>query len=615
MSSAHHAPCVLATGANAPPSPHSVIVSLSTLAAVIGYETGDRAVLGAVSAGYPRFVEGALLGAVQDALARRLVSAGCGPSTSVVLVATPAAAACMLQWARARLPAAWLEEGSAAAVPGEALLGALEQGGVSPGEGDWTRAVEACGGWACGGGGDGGEALRRSDGGGWAAVLLPKGALAAARAYQQHTGCRMSTRAAELLGLRLGLWDEKDVVRHGEDGGGGAGAERAAAELLEAQVRAAFPLGKGAAPPVALSSSGMSAACALLGAVQAVATARSCARPAGAAAAWPCAAHPGGRLRDTWLQLGWLYLDTQRAFEHFAAPSCAECDRCEGAPPAARLLQVFDVHDRGAWEGALARHGSRLAGVVTEAPTNPLLTTLDLPALRAAVDAHAPGAVLVVDPTLAGLGNVNPLPHADAVVVSLTKYVGSGGDVMGGAVALNSRRELGRALAARLAPAVDAPPPPPPPREEAAWCSPFLPLAPRPPPLAGRDLLRLAACARDTARVVAGGGAACAAVAAWLRFFAPGGGGPALLRAVHTMRGTAAGAANADALGAGAGAPGSVLTLELAGTWPGGEGGRAFDAAAAAATLARFYDALPCVKGPSFGCAFTNACPFMYLVR
>ena len=103
MSSAHHAPCVLATGANAPPSPHSVIVSLSTLAAVIGYETGDRAVLGAGSAGYPRFVEGALLGAVQDALARRLVSAGCGPSTSVVLVATPAAAACMLQWARARL--------------------------------------------------------------------------------------------------------------------------------------------------------------------------------------------------------------------------------------------------------------------------------------------------------------------------------------------------------------------------------------------------------------------------------------------------------------------------------------------------------------------------------
>jgi hypothetical protein len=94
------------------------------------------------------------------------------------------------------------------------------------------------------------------------------------------------------------------------------------------------------------------------------------------------------------------------------------------------------------------------------------------------------------------------------------------------------------------------------------------------------------------------------------------------LRAVH-WGGAGEGGQRLRALaraGAGAGAApaaalaGCMLTLELEGTFPERSSAQ-WSHARAEATLARFYDALRCVKGPSFGTVFTLACPFMYLVR
>ncbi|MEZ6125415.1 MAG: PLP-dependent transferase [Planctomycetaceae bacterium] len=75
------------------------------------------------------------------------------------------------------------------------------------------------------------------------------------------------------------------------------------------------------------------------------------------------------------------------------------------------------------------------AAVFCEVPTNPLLITPDLDALRAMADRF--GFLLVVDDTLAACGNLNVLPLADVVVTSLTKYFSGYGNVLAGAVTVN----------------------------------------------------------------------------------------------------------------------------------------------------------------------------------
>ena len=88
-----------------------------------------------------------------------------------------------------------------------------------------------------------------------------------------------------------------------------------------------------------------------------------------------------------------------------------------------RHVCLVDVCDRTAIETALREHGPRLAGVVTEVPTNPLVQTPDLPAIAALCRQH--GARLVVDPSMSSVFSLNVLPHADLLVSSLTKYTAS----------------------------------------------------------------------------------------------------------------------------------------------------------------------------------------------
>ena len=85
---------------------------------------------------------------------------------------------------------------------------------------------------------------------------------------------------------------------------------------------------------------------------------------------------------------------------------------------------VFDVRNHAAIEAIFAQHGTRVAGVVTEVTTNPLMQTPDLPWLADLARRH--GALMLVDPSITSPYNVDVAPYADVVLNSLTKYAAAG---------------------------------------------------------------------------------------------------------------------------------------------------------------------------------------------
>jgi len=76
-----------------------------------------------------------------------------------------------------------------------------------------------------------------------------------------------------------------------------------------------------------------------------------------------------------------------------------------------------------------------IAGLFCEFPSNPLLNTPDLPALHRMAAQH--GVPVVVDDTIGTFFNVDVLPHVDFVATSLTKAVSGEGDVMAGALTVS----------------------------------------------------------------------------------------------------------------------------------------------------------------------------------
>ena len=204
-----------------------------------------------------------------------------------------------------------------------------------------------------------------------------------------------------------------------------------------------------------------------------------------------------------------------------------------------------------------------MAGVIAEVPTNPLIQTPDLPALGELCRRH--GALLIVDPSIASIHNVNVLTHADLVVASLTKYAASEGDLTAGLVAVNP---AGRDAAA-LREAVPA----------------------ELEPVYPRDLSRLAAQIGDTREVLAKIHANTARVAAFLESH------PAV-REVRWARQPSC-AANFQRIARASDATGGVITFTLH----------------RRGALETFYDHLRLPKGPSFGMKTTLVCPFMYLAH
>jgi cystathionine gamma-synthase len=169
----------------------------------------------------------------------------------------------------------------------------------------------------------------------------------------------------------------------------------------------------------------------------------------------------------------------------------------------------------------------------------------------------------MVDPTLASPRVVNVLPLCDVVVNSLTKFAGNEGDVMGGAVVFNASSSFASVLRAPVAASL--------------------------PPMYPHDLARLAAQIDGYAPLVK---KATASAARLVNFLARH---PAV-KSVHWTGGEKA-RANFDRIARRPGQVASIFSFTLRGD------------------LARFYDRVRVVKGPSFGVNFTLLCPFMYLAH
>lgn len=341
---------------------------------------------------------------------------------------------------------------------------------------------------------------------------------ARAKVYLQNIGGFLSSRAAEDALVRLGLRAAPfaETVYAGD----------APAEIRR-QLRRALPACTDA--DLFLAGSGMNAIWSAFRAVNHVQSPRG---------------------RTVWLQLGWLYLDSIALLQKYTATP-------------ADYVYIRDVLDLRGLERIFNAHGARIAGVIAEVPTNPLIQTPDLPALAALCRRH--GAHLLVDPSISSVYSVDVLRHSDVVIASLTKYTASDGDLTAGLCAVNPAGPDAAALRSALAAEIDAP--------------------------YARDLARLAVEIGETDSVLARINASTARVAAFLENH------PAIGE-VHWALSPAS-AAHYRGLARTPDATGGMITFTLK----------------QLGALEKFYDTLRLPKGPSFGMKTTLICPFMYLAH
>jgi cystathionine gamma-synthase len=363
--------------------------------------------------------------------------------------------------------------------------------------------------------GDGAE-VHRADGLHGVSHPADSGRQAQAKSFLQHTGSFLSSREAEDHLVRLGLLAQRAPETIALDDPAGT---------VKAVLRRAYP-GTGDEDLV-LTHTGMSAFYAAWRAVAALQAARG---------------------RTVWIQLGWLYLDTHALLRKFAA-----------APR--DFVYLGNVHDLAALEQVLAANAGRVAGIVTETPTNPLVQTPDVPALAALALRH--DARVILDPTYVSPFNVDVLAHADVVVNSLTKYAASEGDLIAGAIVINPAGPDAAALRAACAATAE--------------------------PLYARDLGRLAAQIGDYEAVIAQTNATAPQVVDFLSRH------PRVREVFWTLH-----PASRDHYLKVARSPahvGSMISFTVHGP------------------VAAFYDRVRLPKGPSFGMKTTLLCPFIYLAH
>ena len=131
--------------------------------------------------------------------------------------------------------------------------------------------------------------------------------------------------------------------------------------------------------------------------------------------------------RDIFIQYGWIYIDSIHILR--------KCSR--------EFHQIGRVTDFEDLKMYLADNGSRVAGVITETVSNPLLQSPDLPALAELAQQY--GFTVILDNTFATPWNVDVAPYADIIIESLTKFASGKGDCMGGAIIIPEQSQLPQA--------------------------------------------------------------------------------------------------------------------------------------------------------------------------
>lgn len=330
--------------------------------------------------------------------------------------------------------------------------------------------------------------------------------------FVQHTGCGISSRQAEDLLLQHGLRAER-FEESTFTGNASVHVEQVLAEQIGCRT-----------DDVLVCSSGMNAFYAGFRAVQ---------------------EFQRGRGRTAWIQLGWLYLDSGCVLKEFLEDGeTLEC--------------VYDVYDVDAILAKIESYGDKLSAVVVECPSNPLIRVCEVHRIAEAV--RAQGGVMIIDPTIASIYNVDVLPCADLLVTSLTKYASIEGDVMIGALALNQASPYYGDLVLRTS-SFHVPP-------------------------YRRDLDRLAVEVDSALDVIERMNANTAKLCEFLKRH------PAV---EHVY--CAGCSDHIEEVSKSEGSVCAVVSIELKGD------------------LEKFYDAVRCMKGPSFGTRFTLLCPFMYLAH
>lgn len=121
------------------------------------------------------------------------------------------------------------------------------------------------------------------------------------------------------------------------------------------------------------------------------------------------------------VQLGWLYVDTMEIIERSANAHVQ--------------INIFDLNQLENW---LEKNHEKVAVLITEVVSNPLLECVDLPRLYELCSRYS--VRLLVDNTLATPFCVDVLPHCDLVVESVTKFACGNADLLFGAIVVKDEK-------------------------------------------------------------------------------------------------------------------------------------------------------------------------------
>lgn len=216
-------------------------------------------------------------------------------------------------------------------------------------------------------------------------------------------------------------------------------------------------------------------------------------------------------------------------------------------------------------EALMRIRAGEFAGVFTEAPSNPLLRTVDLK--RVAEACNESKTPLIIDDSAAGPANVQALRFADVVTSSLTKWISGQGDVMAGMASVRADSPLAKTLCAVL-------------KEESQNCAPLY--------LGDAEVLlsNMKGYLARMKTINANG----LALATWLSTH------PAISDVWHPSLSRRT---NYEALLRKGGGFGGLLSFALK----------------APKKTPKVYDSLRLSKGPSFGTPFTLVCPYTMLAH